>query len=153
MIAGVARSASVRLRLMAGTVLLLAAGCASTPPVDAPRSGANDASAAVPDSTAAQVRRIFRYQSRVADALLDRYPLREDFARADPRLVSAEARMTRKCGKVTRVVVDKLEGSEPSLLERWSMLRSLDSCERAARKVESLLGVDEEHAIASTRGT
>lgn len=149
MIAGVARSASGRYRLLVGVVLLLAAGCASTPSVESTRTGATAAA----DSTAAQVRRIFRYQSRVADALLDRYPLREDFDRADPRLVSAEARMTRKCGKVTRVVVDKLEGSEPSLLERWSMLRSLESCERAARKVERLLGVDDNHAVLATRGT
>lgn len=151
MIAGVARCASGRYRLMAGAVLLFAAGCASTPSVDSARTGATATAAS--DSTAAQVRRIFRYQSRVADALLDRYPLREDFDRADPRLVSAEARMTRKCGKVTRVVVDKLEGSEPSLLERWSMLRSLESCERAARKVERLLGVDDAQAVVATRGT
>ena len=53
---------------------------------------------AVPASTElgpARTEQAFRYQSRVTNTLLDHYPLLENFAKVDPRLVAAEGRHER----------------------------------------------------------
>ena len=136
------------------TVLICAAligpcgGCAKLPATPSPTAVTT---ATEEGSTAARVKRVFRYESRVADALLDRYPLREDFAGADPALVAAEARMNDRCGAVTRVVLEKLEGGAPSWVQQLRVMRSLEPCERAARRVEHLLD-QYAQAVVANRG-
>lgn len=62
---------------------------------------------------------MFVFQSRVADnSLMDRYPLREDFAAAEPALLQAEGRMTEACGPLTRAVVRHLEGRNQSVKQK-----------------------------------
>jgi hypothetical protein len=115
--------------LLAMAVLLVSA-CATT---GAPESAAS------PATTAAHAERVFRYQSRMADALLDHYPLFEAFAAADPELVAAEARMSEVCGPLTQAALARAEGGEPSLALRFEVLSTLDECERAARRIERML--------------
>ena len=107
----------------------LVSACASLAGDGAPSGETNEARA----------ERVFRYQSRLADALLDRYPLREQLADADPRLVAAEARMTESCGSLTRAVVENLEGREPSVELKLAVWNSLDDCERAAQTIERMI--------------
>ncbi|MEQ8662458.1 MAG: hypothetical protein RLW62_16710 [Gammaproteobacteria bacterium] len=131
----VTRSRSLSLPRTPATVLALAtlvfaSGCASLPPPVA----------AVVDQHA-RAERVFLYQSRVADALLDRYPLLEVFEDADPALVAAEARMTKSCSALTRAVLAELEGEQPSLGLRFEVFTTLDDCERAARRIERLLDI------------
>ena len=84
--------------------------------------------------------RIFLYQSQVADALLDRYPLPEAFTQqADPALLAAESRLNEACSPLTRVVLAELQGETPSLRLRFKVLTSLDDCERAAERLDYLL--------------
>ncbi|MCB1749298.1 MAG: hypothetical protein H6977_06930 [Gammaproteobacteria bacterium] len=116
------------------TVLaLFASGCASlaSPPREA-----------VAAHEPSRAERIFLYQSRVADALLDRYPLLEVFEEADPALIAAEAKMTENCSPLTRAVLARLEGSSPSLGLRFKVFTTLDDCERAARRIDKLLNGD-----------
>jgi hypothetical protein len=114
---------------------LLLGGCASLAgaPPDEVRTAAHEPSRA---------ERVFLYQSRVADALLDRYPLLEVFEEADPALVAAEARMTENWSPLTRAVLARLEGSGPSLGLRFKVFTTLDDCERAARRIDKLLHGD-----------
>ncbi|MEQ8231870.1 MAG: hypothetical protein RLW61_08670 [Gammaproteobacteria bacterium] len=120
-----------RLRsITAALALALSAGCATLPPPVARVVGAVEPSRA---------EEVFRYQSRVADALLDRYPLLEVFEEADPALLAAEARMTESCSPLTRAVLARLEGERPSLGLRLRVFTTLDDCERAARRMERLL--------------
>lgn len=124
-------------------------------------SGVSTSSSAMPhalvakverESTEARAKRVFMYESRVADALLDRYPLREDFAAAAPRLVMAEARMTEDCGALTRAVVRSLEGREQSIKQRLRVARSLDACERAARQLQALVDQPPSDSLIATGG-
>lgn len=110
--------------------LALSAGCATLPPPVARVVGVAEPSRA---------EEVFLYQSRVADALLDRYPLLEVFEEADPALLAAEARMTESCSPLTRAVLARLEGERPSLGLRLRVFTTLDDCERAARRMERLL--------------
>lgn len=117
------------------SVLALAlVGCASV----APRT-AEIAPAPARDEARSRAEQVFLYQSRVADALLDRYPLLDVFSAADPRLVAAEARMTEACGPLTQVVLSRLEGRDPPLMLRLQVLYTTDDCERAARRIERLM--------------
>jgi hypothetical protein len=106
---------------------------------------ANLASTPVAQEIAAQERertraeRVFLYQSRVADTLLDEYPLMEIFLAADPNLIVAEARMTETCNPLTRAVLTHLEGNKPSLALRFQVFTSLNACEDAARQIADLL--------------
>jgi len=133
-------------RLAGAALLVLASGCATTP---APAPAAAIAREAGPSSRA---ERIFLYQSRVADALLDRYPLLEIFAEADPALIAAERKMTRKCSALTRAMLSRLEGERLSLGLRLKVLTTLDDCERAARRIDRLLdaGAADSAALPST---
>lgn len=118
-----------------GAALLAGGGCATV--ATAPSSNAGGAT---DERTRAE--QVFLYQSRVADALLDRYPMQEQFAGADPALVAAEARMTEACSPLTQAVLARYEGEEPSLMLRLQVMNTIDDCERAAR--------DTEHLISST---
>ncbi len=119
-----------------GASLMCASGCStlvSTPVADA------QVEQHVNEDMEARAERVFVYQSRLADALLDRYPLREDFAAADPALIAAETRMTEACGTLTRAVLRHLEGREQSVKQKLKVARSLTGCEQAARRIEALL--------------
>lgn len=119
----------------AGVAALLGSGCAAVPPA----SGAQAAEAQNAATTASRAERVFLYQSRVADALLERYPLLEIYREADPDLIEAEQHMTEICSPLTRAVLARLEGDEPSLRLRFKVFTSLDDCERAARRIDRLL--------------
>ena len=83
--------------------------------------------------------RVFLYQSRIANKLLDHYPLIEVFEQADPTLIAAEARMNESCGHLTQAVLAHLEGHKPSLGLKFRVMNSIDECERSARKIEHML--------------
>ena len=125
------------------SAIVLTASCAS---IAEPRPSAT---AAASDSTEARAERIFRYQSRIADALLDRYPLSEDFATADPTLIVAEGQMTERCSTLTRAVLENFEGEAPSLTLKLEVIRSLDDCERAAARVEHMIAAHDQSLIAT----
>ncbi|MGE0487199.1 MAG: hypothetical protein AB7Q81_23805 [Gammaproteobacteria bacterium] len=110
-------------------------GCASL-------AGTHREATAAATHEPSRAERVFLYQSRVADALLDRYPLLEIFEEADPALVAAEARMTENCSPLTRAVLARLEGSRPSLGLRFKVFTTLDDCERAAQRIDKLLHGD-----------
>ncbi len=101
----------------------------------------------------ARAERVFVYQSRLADALLDRYPLREDFAAADPALIAAETRMTEACGTLTRAVLRHLEGREQSVKQKLKVARSLSGCEQAARRIEAMLAPPPSTGLLATGGS
>ena len=112
---------------------LLCASCASI----APAPSASEFAAT--ESGQSRAERVFLYQSRVANALLDEYPLVEIFQNADSSLIAAEARMTESCGPLTRAVLAHLEGQKPSLGLRFEVFASIDDCERSARKIDRYL--------------
>jgi hypothetical protein len=124
-------TASPRSAALALALVFASSGCATLPP-PATTSG---------HAKGSRAEQVFLYQSRVADALLDRYPLLSIFDDADPALVDAEARMTESCSALTRAVIAEIEGERPSLGLRFRVLTSLDDCERAARRIEHLLDV------------
>ena len=99
-----------------------------------------------------RAKRVFIYESRVADALLDRYPLREDFTAADPALVTAEAHMTEACGALTRAVLRHLEGRQQSVKQKVKVARSLAGCEQAARRIEVMLELPASSGLVATGG-
>ena len=116
----------------------LVAGCAS---VASTRDAASAASADTlrnPERLS-RAERVFLYQSRVADALLDEYPLFEVFENADPVLIEAEARMTESCSPLTQAVLSHFEGTRPSLGLRFRVMTTIGECERAARAIDRLL--------------
>ncbi len=121
-------SLHLRAGFIAGLAALLSA-CAGLQA--APASGAE------PGRSRAE--RVFLYQSRVADALLDRYPLMEIFAEADPALIALEERMTETCSPLTRAVLAHLEGDKPSLGLRFKVFTTIGECERAARRIDRIL--------------
>lgn len=130
---------------LAVTLLILSvAGCASTPVAnDTPSADATNE----PGSSHAE--RVFRYQSKVADSLLDHYPLLDVFAGADPALISAEAAMTQACSALTQAVLARIEGGEPSLLLRLEVMITVDQCEQATQRTEQLLPVVIENGTPS----
>jgi hypothetical protein len=113
----------------------LTAGCASV------RDTRYTASVETPGDTQSmsRVERVFLYQSRIADALLDHYPLSEVLEQADPAVIEAEARMTESCSALAQAVVTHLEGDEPSLGLRVRVMATVDECENAARTMDELL--------------
>lgn len=118
-------------------------GCASV----APRPVEPEPTAADQEQPS-RAEQVFVYQSRVANALLDRYPLLDVLAAADPQLVAAEARMTEVCGPLTEAVVSRLEGREPPLMLRLRVMYTTGDCERAAQHVEHLLRIPDSHGAA-----
>ncbi len=125
--------------LKAGTlwllIVLLATGCASlsdtrdTASVDAPRNA----------QEMPRAKRVFLYQSRVANALLDRYPLLEILENAAPEVVDAEARMAESCSALSEAVLTEFEGKKLSLKLRFRVMRTIDDCESATRNMDELL--------------
>lgn len=130
------KAGSIPARTMVLFPALLAALLAGCATVSATRDGAENARAA---NSLSRAERVFLYQSRIADALLDHYPLLEVFEDADPVLVEAEAEMTQSCSPLTRAVLAHFEGRKPSLALRFRVMTSIGACERAARKMDQLL--------------
>lgn len=136
------KTARVLLLLACSALLISAGGCATT---------ASKAHTGDGPGTASRAERVFLYQSRVANALLDHYPLVEVFAQADPALVAAEKKMTRKCSPLTRAMVTRLEGDRPSLLLRFEVFTTISDCERAARRIDRLLNANGDNDAARRR--
>lgn len=137
--------------LLAVAPLLWLTGCASVSPSPA-RSVAPAIEQHAEEDTEARAKRVFVFQSRVADALLDRYPLREDFAAAEAGLLQAESRMTEACGPLTRAVVRHLEGRKQSVKQKLKVARSLNDCEAAAQRVEALMELPPSSGLVATGG-
>lgn len=114
---------------------ILCTSCATTYRGPSP----SHAVAAQSESERSRAERVFLYQSRMSNALLDRYPLAEGFEKADPILIAAEARMMENCSYLTRAVLADFEGREPSLGLKFKVMNSLDDCERSAQRIERLL--------------
>ena len=134
---GVLTSCLSKSAVLACAVSLLAACASVTPPLTSHGAARTEHQAS--EDTEARAKRVFVYQSRVADALLDRYPLREDFAAADASLLQAESHMTEACGALTRAVVRHLEGRKQSVKQKLKVARSLDSCEAAAQRLDAMM--------------
>lgn len=129
------------MREMRNTVLtgvlatVLVGGCASltqsrgTSPLD-------DADALHNSSRAEQV---FRYQSRIANAVLDHYPLFTALEDANGEVAAAEEKMADACSALTQAVLARFAGEELSFAMRLRVMTSIDTCERAAREMDVLL--------------
>jgi hypothetical protein len=127
------RSAAV-LRAHAALVVTLCAGCAAT--------GPRSAAPSVPVSPAAShVEAVFRYQSRVASAVLDRYAYLEvEGGRdPDPTLMAADARMAEICRYLNEAALARVEKRAPRWDLKLKVLATAGDCERAAGEVERLL--------------
>lgn len=146
-------SRTVSFSTRGAAILLLGAlliGCASTPPAPVASAATTPSVAPVAvEDTEARAQRIFLYESRVADALLDRFPMRDDFVAAEPGLAAAEARMAEACGPLTRAVLRHLEGRKQSVKQKFKVANSLDACENAARHVEGLLAQHSDGLVAT----
>ena len=84
---------------------------------------------------------IFFYQSRVGDAVMNKYPFL-DLEDGDPNLIAAEARMMAACSHLAQAALHKVSGGEPGVQLKFKVFLTLDSCEHAARRVEALLSSD-----------
>ena len=116
-------------------IVLLATGCASlSDKGDAPSAEASRSTQDIP-----RAERVFRYHSRVANALIDRYPLLEVMENADPVVIEAETQMAESCSALTQAVLTGFEGRKPSLKLRFRVMRTIDDCERATREMDDLL--------------
>ena len=135
--------------VLACAALLLAACASVTPPA---RQATASAEHPASEDTEARAKRVFVYQSRVADALLDRYPLREDFAAADAGLLKAEGRMTETCGALTRAVVRHLEGRKQSVKQKLKVARSLNACAAAAQRLDAMMELPPSGSLVATGG-
>ena len=147
---GVPTSGLSKFIALAGAALMLGA-CASVTPPSTTQVAASAGQPASED-TEARAKRVFVYQSRVADALLDRYPLREDFAAADSSLLKAEDHMTEACGALTRAVVRHLEGRKQSVKQKLKVARSLDACEAAAHRLDAMMELPASGSLVATGG-
>ena len=119
---------------------LRARACSTVSQPPSPPSEVKTAAAsAETEANRSLAERVFLYQRRVAYSLLDRYPLMEIFAEADPALIAAEAHMTRSCSPLTQAVLQHFEGERPSLALRFRVFTTIGECERAARHIDRLL--------------
>lgn len=84
---------------------------------------------------------VFLYQSRVGDAVMDKYPFL-DAGEGHPRLVAAEARMMSACSHLAQAALHKVSGGEPGVRLKFMVFLTLDTCEKAAKHVETLLSSD-----------
>ncbi len=126
---------TTRKNILGLLIVLLATGCASLSNTrDAPSANSSRNTQDIP-----RAERVFRYQSRVANALFDRYPLLEVMENADPAVIAAEAQMSESCSALTQAVLTRFEGKKPSFKLRFRVITTVGDCERAARKVDKLL--------------
>ena len=92
---------------------------------------------------------IFFYQSRVGDAVMDKFPFL-DAGDGHPDLVAAEARMMAACSHLAQAALHKVSGGEPGVRLKFMVFLTLDACEDAARNVETLLSSDTMMADSSS---
>lgn len=92
---------------------------------------------------------IFFYQSRVGDAVMDKFPFL-DTGDGHPDLVAAEARMMAACSHLAQAALHKVSGGEPGVRLKFMVFLTLDACEDAARNVETLLSSDTMMADSSS---
>ncbi|MEM7466156.1 MAG: hypothetical protein AAF387_04660 [Pseudomonadota bacterium] len=84
---------------------------------------------------------IFFYQSRVGDAVMDKYPFLEA-GDGHPELAAAEARMMAACSHLAQAALHKVSGGEPGVRLKFMVFLTLDTCENAARNVENMLNAE-----------
>ena len=84
---------------------------------------------------------VFLYQSRVGDAVMDKYPFL-DAGEGHPSLAAAEARMRSACSHLAQAALHKVSGGEPGVKLKFMVFLTLDTCEKAAKHVETLLSSD-----------
>ena len=110
-------------------------GCAT---ISAP-AGAQDPATERAENS--RTHEIFRYQSRVASSVLDRYAYLEieDGADLDPTLVAADARMAEVCRFLNEAALDKAEGHALGWELKLKVFATTSACAQAAHEVESLL--------------
>ena len=134
--------------LLAAGFMTTLIGCAGTGPIqsnhqDEPLNDAMATSVAKQSIDAPKQRTramdIFFYQSRVGDAVMDRYPFL-DVEDGPSELVTAEARMMAACSHLAQAALHKVSGGEPGVRLKFLVFLTLDACEHAARDVETLLG-------------
>ena len=110
-------------------------GCTTLAPTS---SSSNDRDLTAPQSEA---ERVFLYQSRLADAVLDRMALRElnEAGASDPVLAAADTRMGEVCRYLSEAAVSRAEGRRLRWDLRLEVFATTTSCAQAAREVELLL--------------
>ncbi len=115
----------------------LLVGCTTFPPTPLDLMTA----AKLPPGYDGDAEHVFRYQSRIADAALDRLALREidDAGVADPLLAAADARMTEMCRYLNEAAVSRAEGREPPWDLRLKVFATTKPCAQAAQEVALLL--------------
>ncbi len=113
----------------------LVSGCASLTPsrATAPRDEPTEL------NNSSRAEQVFLYQSRVANAVLDQYPLFTALEDANPEVVAAEERMAEACSTLTQAVLARFAGEKLSFGTRLRVMTSIDTCERAAREMDALL--------------
>ena len=84
---------------------------------------------------------VFLYQSRVGDAVMNKYPFL-DAGEGHPNLVAAEARMMSACSHLAQAALHKVSGGEPGVRLKFMVFLTLDTCAKAAKHVETLLSSD-----------
>ncbi len=84
---------------------------------------------------------VFLYESRVANAVLDRIAVREieESGELDPTLTAADARMAEVCRHLNEAAVTRAEGQAASWDLKIKVLATTGTCEHAAHEVELLL--------------
>lgn len=125
---------------MAALVILtgaLLSGCTTLPPSSLSLSSTHQAT-----EYSSHAEQVFLYESRVANAVLDRIAAREieESGEFDPTLTAADARMAEVCRHLNEAAVTRAEGQTASWDLKIKVLASTGTCEHAAREVELLLG-------------
>lgn len=127
---------------------LLLGGCSSL----GTKAPPPEAKVAAAPADEGHVRKVFVFQGRVANDLLERYEFADEPSSApDPVLATAESRMTESCTYLNQAAVSYLEGSKPGWRLKMMVFATVDRCESAARTVAALLSQDNQR-IASTDG-
>ena len=88
-----------------------------------------------------QAEQVFFYESRIANAVLDRIALREieESGELDPTLAAADARLAEVCRHLNEAAITRAEGQVASWDLKLRVLATTSACEHAAREVELLL--------------
>ena len=131
----ISRTAFTTLKAGVASIAILGAGWVMVDSAPA----ITEAVAASTELDPTRAEQVFRYQGRVANTLLDHYPLLENFANVDPRLIAAEAVMNDACSRLTQAVLTHAAGDELSLSLKLGAMTSIDDCEAATARVEQLL--------------
>lgn len=123
-----------------GTILSLhlIAGCATVSTSSEPL---------VASGPEARIKEVFLFQARVANELLDRYPLAD--IEMTPALADAEARLVERCGYLNQAAISHIEGGSIGLDLKLKVFASVDGCEAAAHELSNLLASEGGSALAT----